>query len=107
MRRRPELNLQRISRESPFGSEFDPRGIQVKEIIFWEMEALLCHFDETTSAILTTDEDVISCFIHYREILQEMELVNDKMRKQVDDFYTKTDDLRKQKMYWDNQSFRF
>jgi len=62
------------------------------------METLLCHFDETTSAILTADEDVMSCIIHYREILQEMEQVNDQMRKQIDDFYTKTDDLCKQKI---------
>ncbi|CBY37958.1 unnamed protein product [Oikopleura dioica] len=62
------------------------------------METLLCHFDETTSAILTTDEDVMSCIIHYREILQEMEQVNDKMRKEIDDFYNKTDYLYTQKI---------
>ena len=79
---------------------FFPYFRQDKKNLFFieEMESLLCHFDETTSAILTTDEDVMSCVIHYREILQEMELVNDKMRKQIDDFYVKTDDLRKQKM---------
>lgn len=71
----------------------------IEKFFLSEMEStLLSHFDETTVAILTGDEEVQSCLIHYREILEEMEEANDKIRSQIDDFQLKTDALRKEKL---------
>ena len=70
----------------------------IEKFFLSEMDTLLSHFDETTVAILTGDEEVQSCLIHYREILEEMEEANDKIRSQIDDFQLKTNALRKEKL---------